>query len=166
MPTIESAGTMDVVVARSLDAPVEQVWQQWIEPEQVMRWWGPHGFTAPIARMNVREGEASLVCMRSPDGHDFYNTWTYTKVIPSERLEFLMGFAHANGDPAEPADLGLPPDIPSRVRHVVTFEPVDETTTLTVTEFGYSSEQTHDISKLGLEQCLDKMAASLADRER
>ena len=165
MPAIESAGPLDVVVTRSFDAPVEQVWRQWIDPEQVKRWWGPHGFTAPIARMNVREGESSLVCMRSPDGHDLYNTWTYHQVVPFERLEFSMGFAHANGDPAEPADLGLPPDIPPRVRHVATFEPVGEIgTQLTVREFGYSSEQTRDMSKLGLEECLDKMAASLADR--
>jgi hypothetical protein len=29
---------------------------------------------------------------------------------------------------------------------------------MTVTEHGYTSEQAHDISKMGMEQCLDKMA--------
>ncbi len=166
MSAIESAGNLDLVVSRRFDAPVRQVWHQWTEPEHVMRWWGPHGFTAPIAEMNVREGETSFVCMRSPDGHDLYNTWTYHRVIPNERLEFFMGFAHENGDPAEPSELGLPPDIPSRVRHVVTFEPIGETRTeLTVTEYGYSSKQTRDMSKLGLEQVLDKMAVSLSGKQ-
>jgi uncharacterized protein YndB with AHSA1/START domain len=161
--SVNSAGNLDIAVTRVFDAPVAQVWRAWTEPEPVMRWWGPQGFTAPIAEMNVREGETSRVCMRSPDGHDFHNTWTYQRVIPLQRLEFLMGFARASGEPADPAELGLPPDIPSRVRHVVTFKPVGETRTeLTVTEFGYSLEQTRDMSKLGLEQCLDKMATSLA----
>ena len=162
MPAVESAGTLSVVVTRTFDASVERVWQQWTEPDQVMRWWGPHGFTAPIARMNVGVGETSLVCMRSPDGHDFYNTWTYDLVDPYERLEFHMGFAKASGVAVEPAELGLPSDIPANVRHVLTFTPLGASRTeLTVTEFGYASEQTRDMSKLGLEQCLDKMDASL-----
>jgi hypothetical protein len=31
-----------------------------------------------------------------------------------------------------------------------------------VAEYGYTSEQAHDLSKAGLEQCLDKMAAVVA----
>jgi uncharacterized protein YndB with AHSA1/START domain len=154
---------MDVVATRTFDVPVEQVWRAWTEPERVKRWWGPDGFTAPVAEMDVREGGTSLVCMRSPDGHDLYNTWTYHRVAPSERLEFDMGFADEYGNAAHPADLGLPPDIPPAVHHVVTFEPVGPARTeLTVTESGYTSPQTVEISKLGLEQCLDKMAADLS----
>jgi hypothetical protein len=33
---------------------------------------------------------------------------------------------------------------------------------MTVTEYDYTSDQAHDLSKAGLEQCLDKMAASFA----
>jgi len=155
--------SLDLTVTRTFDVPVEQVWQAWTEPEHVKRWWGPDGFTAPIAEMDVREGGTSLVCMRSPGGAEFYNTWTYHRVAPSERLEFDMGFADANGNAAHPAELGLPPDIPPAVRHVVTFEPVGPARTeLTVTEHGYTSPQTVEISKLGLEQCLDKMAVELS----
>jgi uncharacterized protein YndB with AHSA1/START domain len=37
----------DVVVTRVFNAPVEQVWKAWSDAEQVMRWWGPEGFTSP-----------------------------------------------------------------------------------------------------------------------
>jgi uncharacterized protein YndB with AHSA1/START domain len=155
--------TRDLVVTRVFEAPVEQVWQAWTEPEHVMRWWGPMGFTSPVARMDVREGGTSLVCMRSPDGHDLYNTWTYRKIVPTQRLEFILNFADEDGKRIDPATLGLPPDIPRDVRHVVTFSAVsDNTTEMTVTEYGYTSDQVLDISKAGLEQCLDKMAASFA----
>lgn len=151
----------DVVVSRTFNASLRQVWRAWTEPAEVMRWWGPVGFTAPVARMAVREGGTSLVCMRSPDGHDLYNTWTYQRVVPQERLEFVLDFADADGNVVDPVDIGLPEDIPHPVRHHVVLADVgDGRTMLTVTEFGYTSEQMYEMSKIGLEQCLDKMAAS------
>jgi hypothetical protein len=60
--------------------------------------------------------------------------------------------------------MGLPPDIPQEVRHVVTFKDVGGKTELTVVEYGYKSDQTFDLSKAGLEQCLDKIAAALGDK--
>jgi uncharacterized protein YndB with AHSA1/START domain len=154
----------DLVVTRQFNAAVERVWQAWTDPQLVTRWWGPYGFTAPVARMDVREGGTSLVCMRSPQGQDFYHTWTYRRVVPMQRLEFVMDLADDNGKRAlDPVRMGLPPDFPRDVRHVVAFQASsDNTTELTVTEFGYTSDQLFEISKLGLEQCLEKMAASLA----
>jgi len=29
-----------LVIIRVFDAPVEQVWKAWTEPERVKRWWG------------------------------------------------------------------------------------------------------------------------------
>ena len=40
-------------------------------------------------------------------------------------------------------------------------EKYDLQTEMTVTEYGYTSPQIYDLSKMGLEQCLDKMAESL-----
>jgi hypothetical protein len=33
---------------------------------------------------------------------------------------------------------------------------------MTVTEYGYTTEQAHDLSREGMEQCLDKLAAIFA----
>jgi uncharacterized protein YndB with AHSA1/START domain len=129
----------------------------------VTRWWGPNGFTSPLARMDVREGGTSLVCMRSPDGQDLYNTWTYLEIVPLRRLEFIQRFSDEDGNTLDPATLGLPPGIPRDVRHVVTFEAAGGgKTELTVTEYGYDSDQVVEVSRAGMEQCLDKMAASFA----
>jgi uncharacterized protein YndB with AHSA1/START domain len=105
----------DIVVTRQFDAPVARVWKAWTEAEQVMRWWGPSGFTSPRAEMDVREGGTSLVAMRSPDGHDLYNTWTYQNIEPNRRLEFVMHFADERGNKLDPASMGLPPGIPDGV---------------------------------------------------
>jgi uncharacterized protein YndB with AHSA1/START domain len=153
----------NMVVTRVFDAPVEEVWKAWSDPERVMLWWGPTGFTAPVARMDFREGATSLVCMRSPEGHDLYNTWTYRKIVPLRRIEFVQRFSDENGNAIDPATMGMPPGIPREVPHVVTFEAAEDgKTELTVTEYGYTSGQVVEVSRAGMQQCLDKMAATFA----
>jgi uncharacterized protein YndB with AHSA1/START domain len=156
----------DVVVTRIFDAPIEQVWQAWVEPDLVMQWWGPTGFTSPLANMDFHEGGTSLVCMRAPKefgGQDMYSTWTYTKIVPNERIEYIFRFADQEGNTLDPADMGMEPGIPKEGHHVVTFQTVgNNRTEMTVTEYGYESDQAHDLSKGGLEQCLDKMAGIFA----
>lgn len=160
----DTSKKFDVVVTRIFDAPVEQVWRAWSESEQVMRWWGPTGFTSPMAKMDFRVGGKSLVCMRAPKefgGKDMFNTWTYQKIDPLERIEFIVNFSDKDGNKLSPANIGLPPGIPDDVPHVIVFKKLgDNKTEMTVTEYGYASQETVNMSKAGLEQCLDKMAAS------
>lgn len=152
----------DLVVTRVVDAPVGQVWQAWTDAEQVRRWWGPTGFTCPLARIDLREGGTSLVAMRSPAGQDLYNTWSYRSIVPHQRLEFIQNFADEHGNKLTPASIGLPAEIPQDVRNLVTFKALGEHgTELTVTEYGYPSDQILELSKAGLEQVLDKLATSL-----
>jgi uncharacterized protein YndB with AHSA1/START domain len=159
-----SAGTRDMIISRRFEAPVERVWQAWTEPDQVRQWWGPAGFTAPLAEMDVREGGASLVCMRAPWGQDFYNTWTYETIVPTARLDFVQRFADQHGNPIEPTTIGLPPDLPAVVPHRITFTAVDgNATELTVVESGYASESTVELSRMGMNQCLDKMATLVSE---
>src|SRR5882724_9424216 len=46
----------DLVITRLFAAPIERVWRAWTDPEYVMRWWGPTGFTSPLCRTDFREG--------------------------------------------------------------------------------------------------------------
>jgi uncharacterized protein YndB with AHSA1/START domain len=157
--TPQAGGMLEMVLTREFEAPVARVWQAWTTAEDVKRWWGPEGFTAPVAEMDVQIGGTSLVCMRSPDGQDFYNTWTYTVIEPNQRLEFVHHFADAQGNPISPADAGLPPEIPSEVPHIITFKPLDgDRTELTVVEQGYRDAWVVEMSKAGMEQVLEKMA--------
>jgi len=152
--------TYDVVSTREFAAPVGAVWRAWEHPGDIEKWWGPDGFTVPVADIDFRVGGTSLIGMRAPaefGGMDMYNTWTYRRIEPTSLLEFDLAFTDATGAQVEP-----PPGVPSEVRHVVTFAPgADGRTVLTVTEYGYPDEQARDLSKTGLEQCLDKMGILL-----
>jgi uncharacterized protein YndB with AHSA1/START domain len=152
-----------MVLTRTFDAPREQVWRAWSDPDQVMSWWGPQGFTSPMCRMDFREGGTTLVSMRSDQGWELTNSWTYRSIEPMDRIEFVQGFVDAEGNKVAPAELGLPSTIPDEVRHVVTFTAIDDSTTeLTVHEFGYPDEKIVGTSRAGMEQVLDKLAVALA----
>jgi uncharacterized protein YndB with AHSA1/START domain len=159
---MDGDGTHQVVVTRRLEAPPERVWRAWSDPEEVRTWWGPQGFSSPVCRMDFREGGTTLVSMRSDQGWEVYNTWTYSSIEPTSRIEFVNRFSDADGNPVAPGDLGMPPGIPDEVPHVVTLTPLGATATeLTVREFGYTDDQTAAGSKEGMEQCIDKMAAMI-----
>lgn len=159
----KSNKTQDVVLTRLFEAPIEQVWNAWVEPELVRQWWGPNGFTCILANMDFREGGTSLVGMRaSPEfgGGDFYNTWTYQTIEPLQEFEYIQRFTDRDGRAFDPAEVGFPADVPKEVRSLNVFRDLgDGRTELTVTEYGYPSEQAASLSRRGLEECLDKMAA-------
>jgi uncharacterized protein YndB with AHSA1/START domain len=163
---LESSKKQDLVFTRVFNAPIALVWKAWVDPEMVKQWWGPDRFTCPSARIDFREGETSLVCMRAPKefgGQDMYSTWTYTKIVPLRAIEYLHHFADKAGNRVAPATLGLPPDMPEEVRNAVTFKAVgDNKTKIAVTEYDWPVGQVMEMSKMGMEQCLDKMATSLA----
>jgi uncharacterized protein YndB with AHSA1/START domain len=144
---------------------VDRVWKAWTDPELVMRWWGPRGFTCPFARLDFCVGGRSLVCMRAPKefgGQDMFSTWTYTRIVPSHEFEYLHHFADGEGQTLEPAALGLPAEMPSEIRNRVTFRAVGpDRTEVTVTEYDWPVGQMMELSKQGMEQCLDKMAECL-----
>lgn len=101
--------------------------------------------------------------MRSPEGQDLDNTWTYTKIIPRERIESVQRFADEEGNAIAPAAAGLPPELPQEVRHVITFTAVSsDATEMAVTEYGYKAEWLVELSRAGMNECLDKMAAMFA----
>jgi uncharacterized protein YndB with AHSA1/START domain len=128
-----------------------------------MQWWGPEGFTSPLAKMDFREGATSLVCMSSPEYGDQYSTWQYRKIVPMQRIEYIHNLAGKDGNKIDPTLIGMPADFPQDLCNLVTFKDLGGgKTELTVTEYDWTVGQMMEMSKMGLEQCLNKMAAIFA----
>jgi uncharacterized protein YndB with AHSA1/START domain len=155
----------DLVFTRVFEEPVEEVWKAWVEPSMVMQWWGPDGFTSPLAEIDFREGKTSLVCMSSPEYGDLFNTWLYKTILPKQRIEFIQNLADENGGRIDPVSVGMPADFPQDMRTLVTFKDLGGgKTELTVTEYDWPVGQMMEMSRMGMEQCLNKMAAMLAKK--
>jgi hypothetical protein len=63
--------------------------------------------------------------MRAPaeyGGQDTYHTWTYTRIDPQKRIEFVSNFADKEGRHLDPGAMGMPPGVPHDVPHEIVFK--------------------------------------------
>jgi len=88
----------EIVITRDFDAPRELVWQAMTDPERVVKWWGPRGFTTTIEEMNVRPGGVWKHVMHGPDGTDYPNMSIFTEVVEPERIVYM----HSGGKKGGP----------------------------------------------------------------
>jgi uncharacterized protein YndB with AHSA1/START domain len=89
--TIYSDGT-DLVFERTFDAPREQVWKAFTDPEIVPRWWGKRGSTTTVVEMDVRPGGAWRYVSSAPDREDVAFYGEYLEVTPPERIRWTFMF--------------------------------------------------------------------------
>jgi uncharacterized protein YndB with AHSA1/START domain len=81
--------TDDVVrITRVIDAPREEVFRAWTEPEQIRQWWGPGEFTCPEAEVDLRPGGSYRLAMQPTAGEAFIVGGTYREVEPPVRLVY------------------------------------------------------------------------------
>lgn len=157
--------TFDVVATRRLKAEASQVFWFWEDGARIRQWWGPTGFSSPVAEMDFRVGGTSLVGMRAPEAMGsvvMFTTWTYTNILRNERIEFTLNFSDDQGKPLPDGNPGIPPGVHQGVRHMISFKDSgDGFTEMTITEKSYSSEMARDMSAAGLDQCLDKFEAAV-----
>ena len=160
---MQNLNKRELVVTRVFDAPIELVWKAWIDPELIMQWWGPDHFSSPSADIDFRVGGISLVCMRAPKefgGMDMYSTWTYTKILPLELIEYIHNLADKDGNKIDPATIGMPPDFPQDMLNSIKFKNLGKgLTEMTMTQYGLPGPETEmgKNAELGLNQSLDKM---------
>ena len=63
----------EVVISRSFAAPRELVFKAWSTAEHMKRWFSPEGCSVPEATVDFRPGGVCEICMRLPDGQDFWS---------------------------------------------------------------------------------------------
>ena len=79
--TIYSEGG-DLVFERIFDAPRERVWKAFTDPDQIPRWWGPHGTTTRVVEMDLRPGGKWRFVSSAPDRDDVAFYGEYLEVDP------------------------------------------------------------------------------------
>jgi len=148
-----------LIVERVFDAPRELVWQGWTDPEQVMRWWGPKGFTSPACEIDLRVGGKYLWCMRTPQGQDFWNTGVYREIVLYERIVCTQSLADEKGNVVPGAHYGMSGDLPLETVVTVTFEEIDGRTRLVLRQEGIGDML--EGAEAGWNGAFDKLADSL-----
>ena len=158
----ESNNSQDAcVVERIFDAPVNVIWQMWTEPEHFKNWYGPRGFTVPVAEMDVRIGGKHLFGMASPDGTmKMWSTGEYTQIVPNERLVYTDSMCDEHGNVVSPSEMGMPEGYPETTEVTVLLEDLGGRTKMTLTHAGVPANASG-----GWAQAFEKMAEHIGTVE-
>jgi uncharacterized protein YndB with AHSA1/START domain len=139
-----------VEVTRTFDAPREQVFQAWTDPDQITQWWGPEHFHVPLDSVNVelRPGGRYDLTMVDPGNNEYPVRQEILELSPPE----LLVLRH------EPMpEHGLLEAIDTRVE----FHDDNGATRVQITSGPYSAEMGPNAS-MGWEQQFDKLERLLS----
>jgi uncharacterized protein YndB with AHSA1/START domain len=125
------------------DADVERVWQIWADPRQLERWWGPPSYPATFERHDLVPGGESRYFMTGPEGDKARGWFRITAVDAPSRLELDDGFSGEDGEPDPSMEPG---------HIVVTLEPADGGTRMTIKNSFASAEQLEQMIAMGMEE--------------
>jgi uncharacterized protein YndB with AHSA1/START domain len=69
-----------VINSRIIEAPIVDVFDAYANPEKIVRWWGPQGFTLINESIDLREGGHWLFVFKGPDGKEYKNHQVFAKI--------------------------------------------------------------------------------------
>lgn len=145
-----------VVIERIFDVGVDVIWQMWTQPEHFKNWYGPKGFSIPVADMDLRVGGKRLICMASPDGSmKMWTTGEYTEIVPNERLSYTESPSDENGNVVSPSAMGMPEGYPVKTEVKILLEGLGGRTKMVMTHVGMPADSG---ANAGWEQAFDKLA--------
>lgn len=81
---------MRLHLERVLPARPARVFEACVEPDQLARWWGPAGFTAPSIELDPRVGGSYRIAMQPPEGELFHLSGEFREVDPPGRLAYTF----------------------------------------------------------------------------
>jgi uncharacterized protein YndB with AHSA1/START domain len=145
---------------RNFDASVADVWRVWNDADSIKKWWGPKGYTAVVARNDVRQGGSYLWAMKSEQGRMFWSTGTYKEVVENKKIVSTMSFCNENGKITPGSQVSVPGKWPSEITVIAEFSASQGKTRVTVAEVGIPLI-VYPLSKIGWAQQFDKIQSLL-----
>ncbi len=152
----------DVVIERSLAAPIATVWQMWTVAEHFASWYGPPGAVISVSTFEVAVGGSRLLnmTMATPEGEmAMWFTGTFTEVNPVTRLVYTDVMCDESGTPTSPETMGMPAGTDMSTTVVVELAEHGESTQMTMTHIGVPADSP---GAQGWATAIDKLEAALA----
>jgi uncharacterized protein YndB with AHSA1/START domain len=83
---VAADGDREIVTERVFNAPRERVFQAFVDPELVPKWWGRRADTTTVDKMDVRVGGDWRFVTDGPDGSNAFRG-TFRAIEPPELIE-------------------------------------------------------------------------------
>lgn len=92
-------GALTLQVVADFTVPVRRLWDAYLDPRQIERFWGPPEYPATFPRHDGAPGGFTSYYMTSPEGERFWGYWKWIAVDAPHSFEVRDGFAHDDGTP-------------------------------------------------------------------
>ncbi|MCZ4655315.1 SRPBCC family protein [Dietzia kunjamensis] len=90
---------LTLTITAEFPVPVRRLWDEYVDPRQLEKFWGPPTWPATFTRHDVFPGGRSDYYMTGPDGSRACGYWEYLSVDECRSFEVLDGFSHDDGRP-------------------------------------------------------------------
>ena len=69
--------------------PVDRatLFEAFADPEKLVQWWGPEGFSNTISAFDLKPGGHWLITMTADNGTDFHNRWSFEDVVEGQLIQ-------------------------------------------------------------------------------
>jgi len=92
-------GALSLTVVADFPVGVQRLWDAYVDPRQLERFWGPPTWPATFTRHDAAAGGRSTYTMKGPDGDSHGGYWEWLSVEPLKSFEVRDGFATPGGEP-------------------------------------------------------------------
>jgi uncharacterized protein YndB with AHSA1/START domain len=139
-------------------APLSRLWDAYLDPRQLERFWGPPTYPATFLRHDAAVGGRSVYKMTGPEGDEHYGCWEWTHVDAPHSFDITDWFADETGAPNT--------DLPG-THATFTFEATDTGSRLTTVSRFTSLDQLEQLIEMGMlegtKQAMGQIDGVLAD---
>jgi uncharacterized protein YndB with AHSA1/START domain len=146
-----SAGGLTLDLSRVLPLPPARVFRACTDPDELAKWWGPRGFTAPSVELDVRVGGRYRIAMQPPEGDLFYLSGDFREVTPPTRLVSTFRWEDPDPDDCETVV-------------TLTFQDLGGSTELALVQEGFATEARRALHRAGWTDGFDRLEALLSQR--
>ena len=150
--------TLTMTVVADFAASVQRLWEAYVDPRQLERFWGPPTYPATFTRHDAAVGGRSAYTMTGPEGESHGGYWEWLSVDHQKSFEVRDGFASPDGEPNA--------EMPSMRMHYV-FEATPAGSRVTTTTHFGSLTDLEQLVGMGMEEgmreAMGQMDAVLAD---
>ena len=137
--------TNTVRLHRVFKAAPERVYRAFLEPDAMVKWLPPNGFTGKVHKMDARVGGShrmSFTNFTTGQGHSFGGE--YQELVPNERIRYTDKFDDLN--------------LPGQMQVTVTFKKVSVGTELNIVQEGIPAAIPTEMCYLGWQESLALLA--------
>lgn len=140
-----------VEIKRTINAPVEKVWDAFTNPEIYKKWYGPEHMTIPAAEFDFVEGGKFLVTMENAEKtFKMHTSGQFLEIKPMEKFVYTDHMANEKGEQIDGPNFTV----------AILFKKLDENSTEVTVYYDDVSgidEQALQGMQWGWNQALDKL---------